>query len=120
MWFGDFRFLALLGMTLADSKTKQPTESPSPLMGEESKVRVNKTTSTTPTRHTGFKAVSTGWGMMWVGDFRFLALLGMTRGGHSMGLRRHHSPSGSRIKFGMTYCLACVYNENLIGHIYIQ
>ena len=32
---------------------------PSPLMGEESKVRVNKTVP--PHRHTGFKAVSTGW-----------------------------------------------------------
>ena len=32
----------------------QPTESPSPLMGEESKVRVNKPTPTnTPARHTG-------------------------------------------------------------------
>ena len=30
----------------AENKTNQPTESPSPLMGEESKARVNKTTPT--------------------------------------------------------------------------
>ena len=42
-----------------DNKTDQPYSS-SPLMEEESKVRVNKTVSTH--RHTGFKAVSTGQG----------------------------------------------------------
>ena len=43
-----------------DLTKRKTTIYPSPLMGEESKVRVRKTTPTTY-RHIGFKAVSTGW-----------------------------------------------------------
>ena len=60
----------------AYNKPNQPTESPSPLMGEELKVRVKQDSPTIPSfprrrestglqgqgRHTGFKAVFTGWG----------------------------------------------------------
>ena len=45
-----------------DNQANPTDRIPSPLMGEESKVRVNKTTPTDPDRHTGFKAVSTGLG----------------------------------------------------------
>ena len=51
-------------------KQDKPTESPSPLMGEESKVRVNKTTPTTPARHCGLDPQSRGAGQGDAGETR--------------------------------------------------